>query len=75
MRRRATLFALQCYNPIIMTNYNLTPLPTLPSLGAQEKKEKRRKVLEAVRERRRARYIQFLHKLQTRRLQANDEML
>ena len=47
-----------------MTQYNLTPPATLPSLVVQEAREKRRKVLEAVRARRKIIYTRFHHKMQ-----------
>ncbi len=46
-----------------MTEYNLTPPATLPSLAVQEAREKRRKVLEAVRQRRREIYQRYYAKL------------
>src|SRR5690242_19115834 len=42
-----------------MTEYNLTPPTTLPSLAVLDAKEKRRKVLEAVRHRRKLIYARF----------------
>jgi hypothetical protein len=58
-----------------MTAYNLKPPDTLSSLAWQEAREKRRKVLATVRERRRERYKQFLHKLKSRSLQVDSDMV
>ena len=54
-----------------MSEYHLTPPPTLPSLAVREAKEKRRKVLEAVWQRRRENYRNFLKKMQ---LQADSDL-
>ena len=54
-----------------MTDYHLTLPTTLPSLAVQEAKEKRRKVLEAVWQRRRENYRNFLKKMQ---LQASSDL-
>ena len=56
-----------------MTNYQLKPLTTLPSLASQEAKEQRRKVLEAVRARRKIMYQRFQEK--KRQLQAIGDLL
>jgi len=55
-----------------MSEYHLTSPTTLPSLAVREAKEKRRKVLEAVWQRRRETYRNFLKKMQ---LQASSDML
>lgn len=47
-----------------MSEYNLTPPATLPSLVVQEAREKRRGVLEEVRQRRRTIYTRFHQKMQ-----------
>ncbi len=47
-----------------MTNYHLKPLPTLPSLAAQEAREQCRKQIEAVRERRKIIYRRFRQRMQ-----------
>jgi hypothetical protein len=47
-----------------MTEYNLTPLTTLPSLAVQKARERRRKVLEAAAKVRRANYIRFYQNMQ-----------
>ena len=54
-----------------MSEYHLTPPAMLPSLAVQEAKEKRRKVLEAVWQRRKIIYAQFMKK---RRLQAANNL-
>ena len=54
-----------------MSDYHLTPPTILPSLAVQETKAKRRKVLEAVWQRRRENYRQFMEK---RRLQAANNL-
>jgi len=54
-----------------MTAYNLKPTIS-PSLEVQEAKEKRRKVLEAVRERRKAIYKRFFKKM---RLQVDSDLV
>lgn len=54
-----------------MSEYRLTPPTILPSLAVQEAKAKRRKVLEAVRQRRRENYQNFLKKMQ---LQADSDL-
>jgi len=55
-----------------MTNYHLTPPTTLPSLAVREAKEKRRQVLEAVWQRRREKYRNYLKKM---RLQADSDLV
>jgi len=46
-----------------MTQYNLTPLSTLPSFAVQEKKAARRKVIEAAEQTRKANYQRFLQRM------------
>jgi hypothetical protein len=55
-----------------MSEYHLTPPTMLPSLAVQEAKEKRRKALEAVWQRRKIIYAQFMKK---RRLQAANDLV
>jgi hypothetical protein len=55
-----------------MTDYHLTSPTILPSLAVQEAKEKRRKVLEAVWQRRKIIYAQFMKK---HRLQASNNLV
>jgi hypothetical protein len=47
-----------------MSNYQLTPLTTLPSLAVKDTKEKRRKLLEEVRQRRKIIYQRFRQRMQ-----------
>jgi len=54
-----------------MSEYHLTPPTMLPSLAVREAKEKRRKVLDAVWQRRKIIYAQFMKK---RRLQAANNL-
>jgi hypothetical protein len=55
-----------------MSEYHLIPATTLPSLAVQKAKAKRRKVLEAVWQRRKIIYSQFMKK---RRLQAANTLV
>ena len=47
-----------------MSEYDLTPPATVPSVAVQEAREKRRRVLEAVRQRRKILYTLFHRKMQ-----------
>ena len=67
-----SLLPLLVFSVCSMSEYHLTPPATFPSFAVQEAKEKRRKVLDAVRQRRRVNYLQFMKK---RRLQAGSNLV